>query len=130
VIWLGQGVGEALGRGERLRTAAAIQEVFRRGRRVEQPSFVVLWRIGQTTGGVAFAVSRKTGTAVRRNRARRRIREAYRRQGTRLPEGVSVVFVTRPRLLETGFSELAVEMRIALAAVARHAEAALAGARS
>ena len=51
--------------------------VFQRGSRHERGSFVVLWRPAKGRR-VGFAVSRQLRGAARRNRARRRIREAYR----------------------------------------------------
>jgi ribonuclease P protein component len=111
---------EGLGRGARLRSAAAIQEVFRRGRRIGRPSFILLWLAGPVKlKGVAFAVSRQAGGAVARNRARRRLREAYRRQVERAPVDVAVVFVARPRAVRSDFKEIVGDMEVALGAMAR-----------
>lgn len=112
---------ERLGRGERLRSAAAIQEVFRRGRRIGRPSFILLWLEGPVKG-VAFAVSREAGGAVARNLAKRRLREAYRRQEERAPADVAVVFVARPRAVRSDFKEIVADMEAALGAVARARE--------
>jgi ribonuclease P protein component len=97
--------------------------VFRHGRRIERRSFIALWRSAPGTAGVAFAASRRTGGAVVRNRARRRVREAYRRQDGRVPSEVAVVFVARPEAVATDFGEILSDMKSALATIRRRGEA-------
>jgi len=104
-----------------LQRAAEIQRVFQQGNRDERQSFVALWVPGEGGRRVAFAVSRRLGSAVKRNRVRRRIREAYRREQHALRPGVKVVFVGRPAGLTRSFSGLVSEMRSALAAINRGA---------
>lgn len=86
----------ALPRETRLRGAGDFQAVFERGKRVERPAFVVLWIPTPGRRRAGFTVSRQVRGAVKRNRARRRLREAFRRQGAALPPDISVVFVGRP----------------------------------
>jgi ribonuclease P protein component len=50
---------------------------------------------GRTVG---FVTSRRVGGAVGRNRARRLMRESYRRQRHRLPSRVAMVLVARPAI--------------------------------
>jgi ribonuclease P protein component len=109
---------------ERLRGGAAIQEVFRQGRRLERGCFIAIWRAASGTPGVAFAVSRQAGGAASRNRARRRLREAYRRQEGRIPAGAAVVFVARARALTADFPELMSEMASAIMVLRREVAAA------
>ena len=68
---------------------------------------------------VGFAVSRKVGSAVARNRARRRLREAYRREQEAVQVPVDAVFVARPAALTRRFVDLCGEMRAALDALGR-----------
>lgn len=109
-----------LPRAERLRGAAEFQQVFRRGARLERASFVLLWLPAAGRRAVAFAASRRLGSSVWRNRARRRLREAYRRQkGLLPPSGLRLCFVARPRAAAAPFAELSAEVGEALRAAAR-----------
>jgi ribonuclease P protein component len=99
-----------LPRGERLRRAAEFQAVFQRGSRFERPSFVALWQPAEGRR-VGFAVSRQIRGAVERNRARRRIREAYRQIRARMADDVVLVVVARPSAGTRPFSELVEDMR-------------------
>jgi ribonuclease P protein component len=69
------------------------------------------------------------GTAVDRNRARRRLREAYRRHQDTLPVGVEVVFIGRPAALTVAFTQLCAEIRQCLTALAEMAGQPTAAAR-
>jgi len=109
-----------LPRGQRLRRGAGFQAVFREGRRVERPSFVALWRPVSGPSQVGFTASRGVGGAVERNRARRRLREAYRR-GNRLPMAVAVVFVARSAALGQPFGGLVSEVEEAIRLIAQRA---------
>jgi len=112
-------VGEqTVPRRERLGRADEFQAVFRRGKRVERPSVLVIWRDERGPRKAGFTVSRQVRGAVRRNRARRRVREAYRVSRQILPEGVQLVVVARPRAEGAPFGEVLRDMREALASVA------------
>ncbi len=60
---------------------------------------------------MGFAVSRQIRGAVRRNRARRRIREAYRQIRAQMADDVALVVVARPSAGNRPFSELVEDMR-------------------
>lgn len=96
----------ALPRETRLRGAGEFQAVFERGKRVERPAFVALWIPTPGRQKAGFTVSRQVRGAVKRNKARRRLREAFRRQGAGLPPGISVVFVGRPLVQSVSFEVL------------------------
>lgn len=107
-------------RTERLKRREAFQAVFRRGKRVERPSLLLLWRGWDGPRQVGFAVSRQVGGVVRRNRAKRRLREAYRATSHGLPAGLQLVCVAREATTEVSFEALQQDMREAFAVVARH----------
>lgn len=109
-----------LPRAERLRSRAEFDRLFRRGARVEDPAFVLLWRRESGRRAVGFAASRRLGGSVVRNRARRRLREAYRRlQEFIPPEGIRLCFIARQGALTRPFEQLVQAMADALARTAR-----------
>lgn len=109
-----------LPRAERLRSRAEFDRLFRRGARVEGPAFVLLWRREPGPRAVGFAVGRRLGGSVVRNRARRRLREAYRRQRGLVPsEGIHLCFIARQPALTSPFDQLVDAMAGALAQIAR-----------
>lgn len=110
----------AFPRSERLTRADEFQSVFQRGKRVERPSVLILWRGSRGPRKAGFTVSRQVRGAVRRNRARRRVREAYRVSRQVLPAGgVRLVIVARPRAGVGPFSEILEDMREGLAMVTK-----------
>ena len=109
-----------LPRAERLRSRAEFDRLFRRGARVEGPAFVLLWRREPGPRAVGFAVGRRLGGSVIRNRARRRLREAYRRQRDLLPrDGIRLCFIARRPTLTSPFEQLVGAVASALGQAAR-----------
>ncbi len=80
---------------------------------------IVLWREDAAPRRAGFAVSRQVRTAVQRNRARRRLRAAYRFVRTAAPESTALVIIAKPAVLRARFDALTEEMRGALAAIPR-----------
>lgn len=111
-------VAGRLRRPERLTSGAEFQSLFQHGKRVERPSMIVLWRATAGTRRAGFAVGRQVRGAVHRNRARRRLREAYRGARDDAPSDVDMVIIGRPGALIVRLSVLIDEMRGALRAVA------------
>jgi ribonuclease P protein component len=105
----------ALPRAERLRAPGDFQRLFQRGLRTERPAFVLLWLRAPGPRAVAFAAGRRLGGSVVRNRARRRLREAYRRLRQELPTaGVRLCFVARRPALTLAFPVLVEQVAGAL----------------
>jgi ribonuclease P protein component len=82
---------------------------------------VLLWVPRRGPARAGFAVSRQIRGAVRRNRARRRLRAAYRGLGPSKLRGLDAVFVARAWALEAPLDELRTEMAHAHAAAYRSA---------
>jgi ribonuclease P protein component len=100
-----------------LTTGADFQALFQRGRRIDRPSLIVLWREAAEPTRVGFAVSRQLRRAVDRNRARRRLRAAYRVTRDAGPSRAALVVIGRPAVLREPFEVLVAQLRAALTAV-------------
>ena len=100
-------------------TSAEFQALFQRGKRIDRPSFLVLWTETERPRRVGFAVSRQLRRAVDRNRIRRRLREAYRLARGAGPETADVIVVGKKRVLEMEFGALVAELRGAFTLMSR-----------
>jgi ribonuclease P protein component len=104
-------------RRERLTTSAEFQALFQRGKRIDRRSLIVLWRDAEEPRRAGFAVSRQVRGAVERNRARRRLREAYRKTREAAPARTALIVIARPAVLTAAFPALVSELRDALQAI-------------
>jgi ribonuclease P protein component len=77
----------------------------------------VLWREAEAPRRAGFAVSRQIRGAVGRNRARRRLREAYRKTREAAPVQAALIVIARPAVLTAAFPALVSELREALQAI-------------
>jgi ribonuclease P protein component len=102
---------------ERLRRRAEFQAVFQGGKRVERSSVLLLWRPADGPSKAGFTVSRQIRGAVSRNRARRRLREAYRANRDLLASRIRVVFVARGEALTIPFVQLCRDVRDGLESI-------------
>jgi ribonuclease P protein component len=92
---------------ERLRRRDHFQEVYRAARSAADRRLVVYARPnGLTVSRIGFAVGRKVGGAVARNRVRRQLREAVHRQAATLPGGWDWIVVARGAARGACFTEL------------------------
>jgi len=95
---------------ESLRTRADFVRVYREGRRFSGDALVLYVRLSDSPLRVGVTAGRKLGGAVRRNRAKRRLREALRRLKGRLSGRGEVVVAARSRALDSRFPEIVAEM--------------------
>ena len=105
--------------GQRLRRNDDFRAVREQGRRTDCGAFLLTWRVRPAESPVVSArvgvvASRAAvGDAVHRNRAKRRLREIYRRHQALVPAGLDLVLTARPALLRLEFAD--VEQRFAQA---------------
>jgi ribonuclease P protein component len=83
---------------------------------------VVLWRGTETSRRAGFTVARQVRGSVSRNRARRRLREAYRRARHEAPAQVDLIVIGRPRALAVPMDSLIEDMSAAFRAIAHTQE--------
>lgn len=111
-------------RSVRLRKHADFQRVYRAGRRLSSASMSYFFRVreaSEPSGSqprIGLTVGRVLGGAVRRNRIRRRMREAVRLHLGELPAGVDVVLHPRVRVVDMEFERLHGEVSRVFASIA------------
>ena len=97
--------------GQRLRRTGEFRAVRELGRRMDCGAFLLNWRVrspeetvqNARVGVVASKAS--VGNAVHRARAKRRLRELYRRNQSLVPAGVDLVMTARGAILRLDFAE-------------------------
>jgi ribonuclease P protein component len=115
--------GQRLGRVLRLRTARDFRRVYQRGRRVTGPTLIV---VGLGVRGallrVGLSVAKEHGPAVRRNKIKRLLREAFRLERPDLPVGFDIVLIPRPSEGKLVLGDLRRELSMLLRTLAEDPE--------
>ena len=107
---------------ERLRTGGEFDAVFKRGTRLEGRLFLLVAAPNRRRyDRLGLAVSRRVGGAVQRNRARRLVREGFRRLAPRAGPGVDLVVVARAEIVGCGQAEVDRELRERVLRIKRRA---------
>jgi ribonuclease P protein component len=108
--------GQGLTVAERIRRRPEFERVYKDGARVHG-RFMTLFVLqnGGTTPRFGVAATRKLGSAVERNRAKRLAREMFRRH--KLAAGLDIVVVPRREMLDAPFASLETDY---LAVLERH----------
>jgi ribonuclease P protein component len=107
---------ETFGKGRRVKRRGEFERAFEAGIRVSGRYFtLVMAPNGLETLRLGIVASRKLGDSVRRNRAKRLIREIF-RLSPALPgaQGVDVVVIPRRELFDAAYSSLETDFRGAL----------------
>jgi ribonuclease P protein component len=115
---------QGLPKGERIRKSDDFTRILREGRRARVRLMDARWCIREdpdesAANRVGIAAGRRLGNAVLRNRLKRRIREAYRRNKGELPcRGIEIVFLAMPQMADSTAQEVGEEMRRLLRTIA------------
>jgi len=107
---------------ERLVTGAEYRWVFRRGTRVDSATFLLVAAENrQGHHRVGLAAGRKVGGAVQRNRARRLLKESFRKSKQEAAGGLDLVLVAKREIVGRTQGEVEREFRECLRRLASRA---------
>lgn len=98
-------MAERLRPDERIRRRAEYRKIYQEGARFHARLMTLfILPNHQQRPRLGVAATRKLGSAVRRNRAKRLVREIFRRN--KPAAGYDIVVVPRPEMLSAGFADL------------------------
>jgi ribonuclease P protein component len=90
---------------------AEFEAVYRGGGRKSSAQFVIFYRANSgSQSRLGISVKRALGTAVARNRVRRRIREIFRRNVSEISPGWDIVIHPRHAMTRTAFAAIQAEL--------------------
>ncbi|HXG63923.1 MAG TPA: ribonuclease P protein component, partial [Blastocatellia bacterium] len=98
---------EKFPKSDRILKRDRFQEVYEKGRKLQGrhfTAFVLANPDGRSRLGIT--ATRKMGKAHERNRARRRVREVFRKNRWLVPPGVDIVINVKRSLVEAAYSDL------------------------
>ena len=98
----------SLGRDRRIRCTRDFAQVRKVGRRLAHGCLIANWKAlpAESQSRLGVITSRKVGNAVARSRARRLLRESFRRHQLELATPVDLVLVARPSIAGKTFVEV------------------------
>lgn len=109
--WFNHMCARAFPRSARLLRTGDYDRVYRDGRRRTVSQFVVFYRAnGSNESRLGISVKRAQGTAVERNRMRRRLREIFRTHRQEIPAGWDIVIHPRSSTAQADFAALTKEL--------------------
>lgn len=114
---------------ERIRKRAEFQSAQECGRRITTPDFVLLLYAPDEKSAaprLGVVASRKIGTAVARNRAKRLVREAFRATRDLWKPGIDLVVIVRRPLADMNLDRIVAQWRTVAGHVGKRSREALA----
>lgn len=114
----------SLSRAQRVRKRSEFLLLQASSAKVSTRHLVMLFgaRVGDACARLGVVASRKVGNAVARNRAKRLVREVFRRHPELFPQGIDVAMVIRAGAAELSFDALEAEVMGAARSVARRVD--------
>jgi ribonuclease P protein component len=101
-------------------SAAEFRRVFRKGLRLDGALFLMLAaENGRDAGRLGLAVGRRVGGAVERNKAKRLLRESFRRNKIEAVRGLDLVLVPKREIVGRTFADVEREYRARLKRLAQ-----------
>lgn len=92
---------------DRILKRTLFRRVYEQGRKVQFRYFTAFILSKQDNGArIGITATRKIGNAVQRNRARRLVREAFRKNKWLAPDGVDIVINVKRPLVEAHYRDL------------------------
>ncbi len=97
-----------LGRDRRIRCSRDFARIRQAGRRLAHGTLVANWVVlpAGASSRLGVITSRKVGSAVERSRARRLLRESFRRHQHELAQPVEIVLIARPSIAGKVFAQV------------------------
>ena len=85
-----------------LRRKKEFDNVYKKGKSLADKYVVVFYRKNNKDySRISFLASKKVGNSVKRNRARRLMKEAYRLSDMKIADGYDFIFIARNRIVDS-----------------------------
>ena len=99
-------VSEKFPKTDRILKRDVFRRVYEEGRKIQFTYFTAFVLTKQTdTARIGITATRKMGNSVERNRARRLVREAFRKNKWLVPHGVDIVINVKRSLVEAAYRD-------------------------
>jgi len=102
---------QSFGKEERVRNKKDYVRIYQQGNRGYSEHFT--WIMHRSPAGIrrlGITAGKKVGKAVKRNRIKRLLRELFRLNKSRLPQGQDIVIMVRPRLPDMTYDHVLREL--------------------
>lgn len=92
---------------ERLKKNVEFKNVYKKGKSIPD-KFVVIYLCKNTSNvtRVGFTASKKVGNSVKRNKARRLMKETFRKNSDNIKTGYDIVFIARVAIINANYFDV------------------------